>query len=524
MSLLCRVCGSRNADGAQFCVNKKCGAYLVWEGQPTISGPDRTGLNRRRGLRVQLSEQTFSVAPGEVCAMTVTLHNTGNLVEGVRVMIGGSAAAWSTVEPAELSVYPERAAECTVTFAPPRGPQCPAGIVGFVVQCASTVHSGLVVTASGTIAVGAFHELTAQLTPTITRGRRRTVHQVRLENRGNVEERVRLTASGAEGGLTFEPADSMVDVVPGVAEVPLGVRARLHWFGRSHAIPIQATAVPLGGGPPLRADGTRHVVPLLPTWLLTGVLAVAMLGGGAATAFKLAGNEAVSTSPAVTPDLSITGTDAGSATVETTTTAASTGESSGLATTTTASSAEPSSSTTTTTSSVPAPSDPVLPKPEDCIGYDPAALHVVNAGAVGWQLLEGTSHAMLLLDNEADAKNAQAMAEQHKSMCFLGRDNKRSDRKAYIVHYWRGSSGRQTTITSPDCATYDPAKLRVVNAGADVGWQLMEGQSRAMVLLDSESDANKALTWAKAFTKQCFIGRANKRPDRLDYVVGYWEH
>jgi hypothetical protein len=149
-------------------------------------------------------------------------------------------------------------------------------------------------------------------------------------------------------------------------------------------------------------------------------------------------------------------------------------------------------------------------------------LRVVQAGADDFQLVDGASKAMLLLDDEADARNAKALAERHTSMCFLGRDNKRANRADYIVYYWRGSSGKQTTIKPEDCVTYDPAALRLVNIGAD-GFQLVEGTSRALALLDDEADARNALTWAKAFTQLCFIGRDNTRPDRSRYIVGYWQ-
>lgn len=42
-----------------------------------------------------------------------------------------------------------------------------------------------------------------------------------------------------------------------------------------------------------------------------------------------------------------------------------------------------------------------------------------------------------MLDNEQDAKAALAMAKQHTSQCFIGRDNKRPNRKDYIIQYWQ---------------------------------------------------------------------------------------
>jgi hypothetical protein len=44
---------------------------------------------------------------------------------------------------------------------------------------------------------------------------------------------------------------------------------------------------------------------------------------------------------------------------------------------------------------------------------------------------------MLMLDNHSDADNALALARSYTAHCFIGRGNQRSDRRTYIVAYWR---------------------------------------------------------------------------------------
>lgn len=156
----------------------------------------------------------------------------------------------------------------------------------------------------------------------------------------------------------------------------------------------------------------------------------------------------------------------------------------------------------------------------DCLPYNPSNLKIVNNGAIGWLLTDGAS-SMLLLDNEQDAKAALAMAQRYTSQCFIGRDNKRPNRKDYIIGYWSGKSGISTVIGKTDCLPYNPANLKIVNEGAS-GWLLTDGVSR-MLILDNEQDAKAALAMAKQYTKHCFIGRDNKRPNRKDYIVEYWE-
>jgi hypothetical protein len=158
--------------------------------------------------------------------------------------------------------------------------------------------------------------------------------------------------------------------------------------------------------------------------------------------------------------------------------------------------------------------------PEDCLPYTPAKLSIVNEGAQGW-LLTDSSSRMLMLDDQTDAQKALALAKRYTTHCFIGRDNKRSNRRDYIVEYWKGNSGQTTTIASEDCIPYNRANLKIVDEGAN-GWLLTDGSSR-MVMLDDQQDAERALTLAKGYGQQCFIGRDNQRANRRDYIVTYWK-
>lgn len=156
---------------------------------------------------------------------------------------------------------------------------------------------------------------------------------------------------------------------------------------------------------------------------------------------------------------------------------------------------------------------------EDCLPYNPNKLRIENEGASGWLLTDGGSR-MLVLDNRVDAVKALALARKHTAHCFVGRDNRRLNRKDYIMEYWTGDSGLSTTIPREDCISYNPATLEIRDEGAS-GWLLTDGSSR-MVTLDSRGDAEQAKSIAGGFSKQCFIGRNNTRPNRKDYIVGYW--
>jgi LysM repeat protein len=76
------------------------------------------------------------------------------------------------------------------------------------------------------------------------------------------------------------------------------------------------------------------------------------------------------------------------------------------------------------------------------------------------------------------------------------------------------------TIRPKDCLPYNPHNLRIVDEGAR-GLLLTDGRMR-MEMLDNKVDAQDALALAQRHTAQCFIGRGNKRPNRMDYIVEYW--
>lgn len=156
----------------------------------------------------------------------------------------------------------------------------------------------------------------------------------------------------------------------------------------------------------------------------------------------------------------------------------------------------------------------------DCLTYNPNDLRIVDEGPSGWLLTDGRSR-MLILDNKEDAEKALALARRYTSHCFIGRDNTKPNRDDYVHEYWLGDSGIGTIIPNEDCISYNPDTLRIVDEGA-TGFLLTDGFSR-MAIYASREDAEEGLRVAKLYTRQCFIGRDNTRPNRKDYIVEYWK-
>lgn len=159
----------------------------------------------------------------------------------------------------------------------------------------------------------------------------------------------------------------------------------------------------------------------------------------------------------------------------------------------------------------------VLPT-KDCLPFNTANLKIVNQNSY-YTLTDGVE-SMLIMDTLTDAQNALKLAQQYGQFCFIGRDNKRSNRKDFIVEYWMGGKNVAPILSPEDCISYSTATLKIVKESND--WLLTDGSSR-MLILDNQSDAEDTLLVAKAFKFQCFIGRNNTRSSRIDFIIQYWK-
>ncbi|HAC20726.1 MAG TPA: hypothetical protein DCF91_01350 [Porphyromonadaceae bacterium] len=157
----------------------------------------------------------------------------------------------------------------------------------------------------------------------------------------------------------------------------------------------------------------------------------------------------------------------------------------------------------------------------DCLPYNPAMLRIVDDGIRGWLLTDGVSR-MKLFDNREDARNGLIVARRHTAHCFVGRDNPRPNRSDYIFEYWTGNSGLPATpLTKTDCIPYNPNNVVAHDIDA-AGWRIQEG-NHWMLIAHDMNDALAMLGVVERYTRMCFIGRDNKRPNRKDYIMTYFE-
>ncbi|MFD8467427.1 hydrolytic protein [Streptomyces cyaneofuscatus] len=253
----------------------------------------------------ELEIPTVTVSPGGTATTTLTVRNDGDIVEAYTLEVVGDCAAWSTVEPARVSLYPGTSETVTLTFAPPRSHEVKAGETPLAVRVLPAEHPESVVVPEGTVTVEPFHELRTELEPRRRRGWLGARFRTAVQNKGNTPVDVAFTGkqAGEELRLGFTPGQKRLE--PGEsAEIRLKVRAaKLIWFGEPVTWPFEVEAAEAeapveaeaGGKEPVRPEPVRPEpaqpetvrpepvpgeflqLPVLPKWLLIVLAALLAL-------------------------------------------------------------------------------------------------------------------------------------------------------------------------------------------------------------------------------------------------------
>ena len=253
---------------------------------------------------IRLDTEHAVVQPGGQVRVTVTITNTGNLVEGYWLQVLGPAAAWAEVVPPEISVYPQQDATAAVILSPPSDGSALSGLLPFGVLASSTLDANTSAAAEADLEIGELHSLQAKIIPVTSTGRWRGRHVIQLSNWGDSQAQLQLVARDPDDALGFYVSPSYVDLPPGgQASVRLSARTKRPFLrGTAVRIPFQVIGEPLdGGGQPPPAvpygDPSRPVIdaalnqkPILSRGLLT-LLVLLVAGVVALVAFAVTRTE-----------------------------------------------------------------------------------------------------------------------------------------------------------------------------------------------------------------------------------------
>jgi hypothetical protein len=227
------------------------------------------------GASARLENNALSVEPGAAAVVRIKIQNTGQVVDEFTFQVLGDAAAWAAVAPATIPLFPGRDEIATVTFRPPRTPEVAAGPVHFGVRVVSREDPQGSVVEEGVLTVGAFADSAAELVPKNSRGSRSALHEVAVDNRGNGQMQVALSATDKDKLLNFNINPASLVVAPGtVGFARLKVQPRQTFFRGSPKSRQFQVGVQPAGQPPIVLDGTMVQGPLLAPWMIPVALGV----------------------------------------------------------------------------------------------------------------------------------------------------------------------------------------------------------------------------------------------------------
>ncbi|THA80232.1 hydrolytic protein [Streptomyces sp. A0592] len=237
--------------------------------------------------------EPVSVMPGGIATTSLTVRNDSDIVEAYRLEVVGDCAAWTTVEPERVSLYPGTSETVTIRLAPPRSPQVRAGDVPLAVRVLPTEQPEAVRVPETTVHVEPFRELRAESAPKRRRGWLRGRYRIAVRNEGNAPVKVGFTPAQPGEELKFDFAPPTLKLEPGEsAEVVLKVRTGSPvWFGSPVTWPFTvevAETAEGGDGEDATARSEEEAVraplevefvqiPIFPTWLLAVLAALLAL-------------------------------------------------------------------------------------------------------------------------------------------------------------------------------------------------------------------------------------------------------
>ena len=232
-------------------------------------------------VRLSLQPATLTVDPGGQAVCTVTIKNTGSIVEAFNIAVVGAASGWAVVDPPAISLLPDAERTVTVTFRPTRGPVPNAGTMPFGIKVTPTKQADDTAVEEGDITVTPFLELAPGLRPRASRGVRVGHHILRLTNKGNTPAEVALSVSDPDDLLKLRVRPDKAQVRPGATVAArVDVRPRqVRFVGQFQPLPFQARVQP-ANAPQVTVDGSFIQRPVLPKWLPRAAIVVAVAAVG----------------------------------------------------------------------------------------------------------------------------------------------------------------------------------------------------------------------------------------------------
>jgi uncharacterized membrane protein len=216
-----------------------------------------------------------NVQPGGEGIGSITIRNTGQVVDQYAINLLGDASAWGRPDPGVISLFPGAEETVTLRFSPPRSSAIVAGTVPFGVRVTSQEDPDFSVVEEGSVLIGGFSAVEARIVPRTSEGKRNAVHRLEITNTGNSPVTADVTASDPDELLAFDLEPDTIEVPPGqTSSVKVKVAAKKANRGKgARRMPFQVQVT--AGGPQVNADAAFEQKPKSSVLLFLAILVVA---------------------------------------------------------------------------------------------------------------------------------------------------------------------------------------------------------------------------------------------------------
>jgi len=510
---------------------------------------------RSKRIQIVLDRTALILVPDQPTVLRVTLVNAGRTTEHFPLSVEGVPTSWVQIPPDPPQLNPQDRVTVGITVRVPKAPEHRAGPYAVTVRARALLNPEEYATATGEWTVLPFAAPSVSLTPVRATTWRRADYTLHARNGGNAPARFLFAGTDDEQSLRYDFLDAPNLTLDNgeSADVRVRVRGKLRWFGSAdtRAFTLRADPVALtDGSPPVGvtpALATGQLVrrAVIPTWappvLALAVVGLLLLRPGPPTVV-------VRLTPA---RVRVEATKAERVT------AAVTNQKGELL-------ADQSITWATRDTSIAVVSDSGVvqgkqPGNTVLIASHGRVREVAEVEVVAGQvesmsveptrLVLGSGQSRTLRINARDAagKRIQRTPRWESSdplVATVGGDGrvvaKDSGLATITARIDEKFASATITVLAPpatavpgaaagaggaaaeDCAVYDPGSLRVHKLDGNEGFAVASDPANPVLTLDTESDARRGLSLARAFKKHCYLGRTSRRPNKNQYLIEYW--
>jgi hypothetical protein len=232
------------------------------------------------------SSGDVDVAPGTTAVLQLTVVNLSDTTDTFVLTPVGMPAGWSTLRPANLTLFGGTQQIVDVEVSPPMLPSTTSGPTALSVRIVPQHDPDNLTTAETTLIIGESFDRRLNVLQPALRGRRTATYDMMLENRGNTQASCRLHLVDPSGRIEGEFDPPAAGVEPGASTL---VRLKVHttglqWERHPRTVPFRIDA-DQPGSPTATSPATFVQTPVIPENLFGRLIAAGAAVGVLALAW-----------------------------------------------------------------------------------------------------------------------------------------------------------------------------------------------------------------------------------------------